>query len=56
MFLLSFLVLLIQLFTFWIFEPFTSFVEYLLEVKFFPLLALVGFILLFSTKNIEKIK
>ena len=52
MFLLLFLVLLIQFFTFWIFEPFASFLEYFLEIKSFPLIALIGLVLLFSSKNI----
>ena len=56
MFLLLFVVFLIQFFTYWIFEPFTSFLEYVLEIRFFPVFALLGFILLFSVKNIEKIK
>ena len=56
MFLLLFVILLIQFFTFWIFEPVTSLIEYVFEIRFFPVLALVGFILLFSTEKIEKIK
>ena len=56
MFLLLFVVLLIQFFTYWIFEPFTSFVEYVLEIRLFPVIALVGFFFLFSAKNIKKIK
>ena len=51
MFLLVFLILLIQSFTFWIFEPVTSLIEYVFEIGFFPVLALAGFILLFSTKK-----
>jgi hypothetical protein len=51
MFLLLFVVLLIQIFTYWIFEPFTSFVEYVLEIRFFPIIALGGFILLFSSEK-----
>ena len=54
MFLLLFFVLLIQFFTYWIFEPFASFLEYVLEIRLFPLLALTGLIILFSTKNIDK--
>jgi len=52
MFLLLFVILLIQFFTYWIFEPLVFFLEYLLEIRFFPLIALVGFILLFSSKNV----
>ena len=54
MFLLLFFVLLIQFFTYWIFEPLASFLEYVLAIRLFPIIALVGFILLFSAKNIEQ--
>ncbi len=54
MFLLLFFVLLIQFFTYWIFEPLAYFLEYVLEIRLFPLLALAGLIILFSTKNIDK--
>ena len=54
MFLLLFFVLLIQFFIYWIFEPLTSFLEYILEIRLFPVIALIGLILLFSTRNIEK--
>jgi len=53
MFLLLFYVLLIQFFTYWIFEPFASFIGYVLEIRLFPIIALIGLILLFSAKNIE---
>jgi len=54
MFLLLFFVLLIQFFTYWIFEPLASFLEYVLEIGFFPIIALIGLIFLFSAKNIEQ--
>jgi len=54
MFLLLFFVLLIQFFTFWVFEPLSSFLEYVLEIKSFPIIALVVLIFLFSAKNIEQ--
>ena len=54
MFLLLFFVLLIQFFTYWIFEPLSSFLEYVLEMRMFPIIALIGLIFLFSAKNIEK--
>ena len=54
MFLLLFFVLLIQFFTYWIFEPLASFLEYVLAIRLFPIVALIGVILLFSAKNIEK--
>ena len=53
MFILIFFVLLIQFLTYWIFQPLTSFLEYVLEIKFFPIVALLGLIWLFSAKNIE---
>ena len=54
MFLLLFYVLLIQLFTYWIFQPLASFLEYVLEIRLFPIIALIGFIFLFSAKKIEQ--
>jgi len=54
MFLLLFFVLLIQFLTFWIFEPLASFLEYVLEIRLFPIVALVGLVFLFATKNIEQ--
>jgi len=53
MFLLLFFVLLIQFFAYWIFEPLTSFLGYILEIRFFPIIGLIALILLFSAKNIE---
>ena len=53
MFLLLFFVLFIQFFTYWIFEPLASFLEYVLAIRLFPIIALVGLIFLFSAKNIE---
>ena len=53
MFLLLFLILLIQFFTYWIFAPITSFIEKILEIRSFSVISLVGLILLFSGKNIE---
>ena len=54
MFLLLFFVLLIQFFTYWIFEPLTSFLEYVLEIRLFPIIALIGLAFLISAKNIEQ--
>ena len=56
MFLLLFVVFLIQIFAYWIFEPISSFLEVILEIKLLPVIALIAFIWLFSAKNIEKIK
>jgi len=54
MFLLLFVVLLIQFFNYWMFEPLAAFLEYLLEIRLFPVIALIGLIFLFSAKNLEK--
>ena len=54
MFLLLFFVLSIQFFTYWVFEPLVSFLEYVLEIRMFPIIALIGLIFLFSEKNIEQ--
>ncbi len=54
MFLLLFFVLLIQFFTYWIFEPLASFLEYVLEIRTFPIIALIGLMYLFSVENIEQ--
>ncbi len=54
MFLLLFFVLLIQFFTYWIFEPLASFLGYVLEIRFFPIVALISLVFLFSAKSIEQ--
>ena len=54
MFILIFFVLLIQFFNYWIFEPFASFLEYILEIRLFPIIALISLVFLFSAKNIEQ--
>jgi len=54
MYLLLFFVLLIQFLTYWIFEPLASFLEYVLEIRLFPIIALIGLISLFSGKTIYK--
>jgi len=54
MFLLLFFVLLIQFFTYWIFEPLASFLEYVLEIRWFPIIALMVLVFLFSAENIEQ--
>ena len=53
MFLLLFFVLLIEFFNNWIFEPLASILEYVLEIRLFPIVALIILILFFSSKNIE---
>ena len=54
MFLLLFFVLLIQFFTYWIFEPLASFLEYVLEIRLFPIITLIGLFFVFSAKNIDQ--
>ena len=54
MFLLLFFVLLIQFFTYWIFEPLAAFLEYVLDIRLIPVIALIGLVFLFSAKNIEQ--
>ena len=54
MFLLLFFVLLIQFFTYWIFEPLANFLDYVLEIRLLPVFALTSLIVLFSAKNIDK--
>ena len=54
MFLLLFFVFLIQFFTYWVFEPLASFLEYVLEIRMFPIIALIGLVFLFSAKDIEQ--
>ena len=54
MFLLLFFVLLIQFFTYWIFEPLAYLLEYVLEIRLIPIIALIGLVFLFSAKNIEQ--
>ena len=54
MFLLLFFVFLIQFFTYWVFEPLVSFLEYVLEIRLIPIIALVVLVFLFTPKNIEQ--
>ena len=56
MFLLLLIVLLIQFFSYWIFEPLASFLEYVVEIRLFPVIALIVLISLFSGKTIDSIK
>ena len=51
MFLLLFFVLIIQVFTYWIFEPITSYLTHILEIIKLPVIGLVGFVWLFAAKN-----
>ena len=41
----------IVFFTYFIFEPVTNFLTYILEVRFLPWLAFLSFFFLFSSKN-----
>ena len=54
MFVLFFLVSLIQFIIFWIFEPIVSLLEFVLAIRPFPIIFILGFIFLFSAKNIKK--
>ncbi len=54
MFLLLFFVLLIQSFTHWIFEPLASILEYVLQIRLLPIIALIGLVFLFSANNMEQ--
>ena len=54
MFLLLFFVSLIQFFTYWIFEPLVFSLEYLLEIRLVPVIALIFLICFFSTETIEQ--
>ncbi len=54
MLLLLFFVFLIQFLNYWIFEPLVSFLEYVIEIRSFPIIALISLIFLFSANNIEK--
>ena len=56
MFLLLFFVLLIQFFTYWIFEPIASFLEYVLEIRSFPIIALLGLIFYFQQRILKRNK
>ncbi len=56
MFLLLFFVLLIQFFTYWVFEPLSYFLENALEIRLFPFIALLSLILLFSAKKSNIVK
>ena len=53
MFLLLFFVLLIQFLTYWIFEPLTSLLENVHEIRLFPIIFLLILISLFSGKTIN---
>ncbi|KGF94459.1 hypothetical protein EU95_1674 [Prochlorococcus marinus str. MIT 9201] len=55
MFFLLFFVLLIQIFTYWIFEPLASFLGYVFEIRLLPMIALIVFISFFSVKTTHKI-
>ena len=54
MLILMFFIVIIQFLVYWIFEPLASFLVYVLEIRLFPIIALVGLIFLFSPKNIEQ--
>ena len=53
MLILLFFISLTQIFSYWIFEPLTSFLTDLLEIKFLPIFLLSLFTFLFSIKKEE---
>ncbi len=53
MLILIFFISLTQIFSYWIFEPLTSFLTELFEIKFLPIFLLSLFIFLFSIKEEE---
>ena len=53
MFLLMLFVIFIQFFNYWVFEPLSSFLEYVFGIRLFPIFALFILILLFSGSKIE---
>ena len=53
MFFLLFFVFLIELFTYLIFEPLTSFLDNIFELRSMPIIALIAFVFLFSIENFE---
>ena len=53
MLLLLFFVLIIQSFSYWIFEPIAYFLRNLLEIRLLPTIALVSLIVIFSGKNFK---
>ena len=54
MILIIFIVLLIQFFTYWIFQPLVSILSYFLEIRLFPIIALISLSFLFSSKNVDQ--
>ena len=56
MFLLLFFVLLIQFFSYWVFEPLAYFLENALEIRLFPFIALLSLSLLFSAEKSNIVK
>ena len=55
MILLLFFVLIIQFFTYWIFEPLASFLAYLLEIRLFPIFGLL-LLILFQERTLKKMQ
>jgi len=54
MFLLLFFVLLIQFFTYWIFEPITKILTHTVELRFLPFFLILLFIFFFSKEKIDQ--
>ena len=55
MFFLIFFITLLQIFSYWIFEPLTSFLTRIVEIRFLPAFMLLIFIFLVSTKKSNQI-
>ena len=53
MLILILLIFLVQIFSYWIFEPLTSFLTLLSEIRVLPILLIFIFIFIFSTKEEE---
>ena len=56
MFILFFIVLIIQFFNYWLFHPLINFLTHLIEIKFLPLILLSIFIFSFQQKIIQDYK
>jgi len=51
MFFLLFFISILQFFTFWLFEPLTKFITLILEIRIFPIIALLLAIFIFSSEG-----
>ena len=51
MLVLLFIILLLEFFTYWLFEPIINFSTNVLAIRFIPWIALIFFMVIFSAKN-----